>query len=419
MSAVVCPGLNHYSYDNVNFTVVRISMFVNCKMMSTMVLKSVLNAIQRPYSLSVHNGKGGKSPGGQWSGVHGDLIHNRTDICVDFQSINYDRYQMLYNSPMLAYSNVISILSGMIYDNSRNSINVFDSFPLEMWIIFGSLLLLVSIISEIIHTKFFFTFTSLVVITDNYFALIMQLLSQGQEYFTRICCIKHYVMNTMALISISLITFFFNSKVSSDIIYNPLLHIDSIDDLAYLISQHTDIKVITDKRSTSWPLLEEWPGYNFETIKKTIENVPMNKFNYEQVYNGKSILIGHDNVFERMMNFNPELKFHISKDRHYGSQVGLFYSKSIDQDLRYKVDFVCQAIFESGLQNSYMALRQRSNRIKVIGNGHSQESISMEFIEKRIQFFIISFTTLVLLLIMEIFVCKINFIRTLFRFLLT
>ena len=135
MSAVLCPGLSNISYDNVNFPVVKISMFVNCKRMSTLVLNSVLNAIQRPYSLSFHNGNRGK-----WSGVYGDLMNNRTDFCVDYQSINYDRYQMLYNSPILVYSNVISVLSGIIYDNKHNSINVFDSFPLKMWIIFGLLL---------------------------------------------------------------------------------------------------------------------------------------------------------------------------------------------------------------------------------------------------------------------------------------
>ena len=223
----------------------------------------------------------------------------------------------------------------------------------------------------------------------------------------------------MALLSITLITFFFNSKVSSDLIHNPLLHIDSIDDLAHFILQHPNIKVITDKSSTSWPLLENWQGNNFETILKTIENVPINKFNYEEFYNGNFILIGHDNKFQRIMNVNPELKFHISIDRHYGSQVGLFYSKSIDKDIRNKVDFVCRALFESGLQSTYVEARQRSPRIKVNGYAHLRENISMEFIGKRIQFFVLSFTTLVLLLIIEIFVCKINFIGTFFRFLLT
>ena len=393
-------------------------MSVNCNKISTLVVNSLLNAIQRPYTLSFHNGKVGKSRG-QWSGVYGDLIHNRTDICVDFQSLNYHRYQILYNSPILGYTNVISMLSGIIYDNSRKSITVFDSFPLQMWIIFGFLLLLVAIISEVIHTKSIFTFTSLMVITDNYLALIMQFLNQGQEYFTRICCIKHHVMNSMALLSITLITFFFNSKVSSDLIYNPLLHIDSIDDLAHFKSQHNDIKIIIDKSFTSWFLLEQWPGRNFETIKETIENVPMNKFNYEEVYNGKSILIGHDIIFQWIMNFNPELKLHISSDRHYGSQVGLFYSKSINKDVRYKVDFICRAIFESGMLNSYIQIKQLFHRIKVNSYGHSQENVSMDFIEKRIQFFVLTFNTLALILIIEILVCKINFIGTLFRFLST
>ena len=85
-------------------------------------------------------------------------------------------------------SHSISILGGKISDNSFKSSNVFESFSLELWTIYGSLLLLVAIISEVIHMN---SYPSLVRTVDNYFELIMKFLNQSQKYFSRICCYKH------------------------------------------------------------------------------------------------------------------------------------------------------------------------------------------------------------------------------------
>ena len=419
MSSAICPGIMNASYDNNNLTSIRISMLVDCKRLSTLVMNSIINAIKRPYRLLVHNSTAERS-NGQWIGVFGDLINNRSDICITEQTVNYERHSMMYNSPILGYTNVISILSGQIFDNSNNSINLFDTFTLEMWTIYAILLLLVAIVSEVIHMKSVLRFSSVVTMADNYFALIMAFLNQAQEYFTRICCLKHYVMNTTTLITITLMIIFFNTEFSSDLIHNPLIRIDSLDDLVQYTEKYPYVKIYFQKHGLSEALLMQLlqrQGQKAEIIKSRLVDSRSSKFNYEQVYNGKSIIIAHDIAFQRMMIINPELKFRISSDRHFGSQAGLFYSKSIDINLKYKVDSVCHAIFESGMLNSFRELRRRTIRLKFNDGGHSQENFSMDFIEKRFQFFKLCFITLIFFLLIEIVICKISFIVSLVIFL--
>ena len=419
MSSAMCPGIINASYDNDKLPPIRISLFLDCKRLSTLVMNSIITAIKRPYKLLFHNNTA-ERPNGQWLGVFGDLIHNRSDISISQQTVNYDRHQVMYNSPILGYTNVISILSGKIFDKSDNSFNMLGTFTLEMWTIYAILLLLVAIVSEVIHMKSVLRFLSVVRIGNNYFNLIMQFLRQPQEYFTRICCIKHYVINTSTLISITLMIIFFNTDYSSDLIRHPLLHINSIDDLALLIEKYPDVKIIFNKQGLSGVLLMqliEWQGHQAELIKSKLEDVPIYKFNYEEVYNGQSVIIAHDRNFERMMKVNPELKFHVSSDRHYGSQSGLFYSKSIDINLKNKVDSICYAIFESGMLNSFRELRRRTIRLKFNDGSHSQEIFSMDFIEKRFQIFKLCFTTIIFLLLIEIIICKISFIASLVIFL--
>ena len=228
MSVVHCRGLKNFSHDQMNGTSIRIALLNDCRFTSDLVLNSVISGLKRRVKFTYHD-KFISGSDGNWSGIHGDLIHNRSDICANFNSADPFRFNLMHFSPLLGYINRISILSGKITDNSFESFNVFESFPIELWIIYGSLILVVAIISEILHLN---SYPSLMKILDNYFGLIMQFLSQSQKYFTRICCIKHILMNTTTLISITLMSLFLNTKLSSNLIYNPILHIDSMDELA-------------------------------------------------------------------------------------------------------------------------------------------------------------------------------------------
>ncbi len=144
-------------------------------------------------------------------------------------------------------------------------------------------------------------------------------------------------------------------------------------------------------------------------------NVPVHKFNYEDVYNGKTLIIGHEVIFNIIINVNPELNFHISNNRQYGLQFGLLYSKSIDKDLQYRLDLASMAIFESGIaEESIFETRNHNKRINIRENDTFEQKISIDFIEKRILFFAYYFAFLLVLISIEIIISKFCFIISYF-----
>ena len=197
-------------------------------------------------------------------------------------------------------------------------------------------------------------------------------------------------------------TIFFNTQLSSNLIYHPIPYIDSIEDLAQFITKHPNVKLNSDKSTTSWPLVMNWEGQQGEVIKKRLTNVPSLDYDYSDVYNGRTMIIGPDVIFLHMMNINSHLKFHISRDRHYGSQLRLLYSKSIDRDLKYELDSICMSSFESGMLNSYKEIYTRFKRLNLIDFGDPNENPSIDFIVTRIRFFISCFILIIVLLLIEI-----------------
>ena len=410
MSGAYCPGLKNFSFNQINQPSIRIAMYHDCKVTSNLILNSVISGLKRPFTITYHD-KFLSGSEGNWTGIHGDLIHNRSDISANFNSINLFRFRMMKFSPLLGYSNRISILSGKISDNSFKSFNVFESFSLEFWTFTGLLLIVVAIINDILHLNIY---PSLVRILSNYFSLIMKFLNQPQKYFTIICCIKHLVMNTTTLISITLMTLFFNTQLSSNLIHHPILIIDSIDDLTQFISQHPQVRLISDNRLTSWPIIMNLKGPQGEIIKRRLTNVATHDYDYSDVYNGQTMIIGPDIIFQDMMKVNSHLKFHISRERHYGTKLGLLYSKSIDKDLnkdlKYKLDLICMSLFESGMINSYKEIITKVKRLSMVDFDHPDESISINFIVGRIRFFILCFIFIILFLIIEIILDVYNYL---------
>ena len=403
--SVYCQGLKGFKEDKMNQTPIRIAINKGCKFTSVLLLNSVISGLKRPATFTYHDEMFSGSEG-NWSGVYGDIIHNRSDISGNYNSVNLFRFKLMKLSPLIGYSNRISILSGKISDNSLKSSNAFESFPLEFWSIFGSLLVVVAIISEILH---FNSYPSLVRTFNTYFALIMKLLGQSQKYFTRICCIKHIVMNTTTLISITLMTLFLNTKLSSNQIHHSILRIDSMDELIQFLLKYPHVKLVSDNSITSWPLIMNWQGDHSELIRTKLSSVPSTLYDYSDVYNGKTIIIGYDILFHDVINVNSHLKFHISRDRHYGSQLVLSYSKSINKDLKYKVDSICNSLYESGMFSSYQQIKRRLKRLNIIDSDHPDENISIDFIVTRIRFFILCFISLVILLIIEITLAAYNY----------
>ena len=53
-------------------------------------------------------------------------------------------------------------------------------------------------------------------------------------------------------------TLFFTSEILTKLLLNPLVKIDTLDDLVEFVKQHDDVKIITDKVGKTWSILEEW-----------------------------------------------------------------------------------------------------------------------------------------------------------------
>ena len=79
MSVFYCNGLKNYSNDQINVTPIRIAINNDCKFTSILILNSVISFLKRPVTFTYHD-EYLAGPDGNWSGVYGDLIHNRSDI---------------------------------------------------------------------------------------------------------------------------------------------------------------------------------------------------------------------------------------------------------------------------------------------------------------------------------------------------
>ena len=187
-----------------------------------------------------------------------------------------------------------------------------------------------------------------------------------------------------------------------------------MDKLAQFLLENPYAKLVSDERISSWPLILNWTGQQGEVIKNRLTNVPIHEYDYSDVYNGQTIIIGPDVIFsyvifQDLFIVNSHLKFHISRDGHYGTPFGVLYSKSINKDLKYKLDSNLMSLFESGLMNSYREIRTRTDRLDIVDFGHYDQSISIDFIVTRIRFFILCLIFLVILLIIETILAAFNY----------
>ena len=177
-------------------------------------------------------------------------------------------------------------------------------------------------------------------------------MDQDSKKYSRFCCSKHLILNSTILISIFLMMLFFNSEILSNIVYNPLLNIDSIDDLAQFISTNPDVSLISDNSTFSWNLMKTWKVDQVQILFRKMQAVFASDFDYQRVYRGKTIIISLDNILARIVNGYPSLKFHLSNDRHFGSQFALIYSKHLNIDSKKIIDSKIRSVVESGL-NAY------------------------------------------------------------------
>ena len=404
MSTIMCPGFKNFSYELDGLPPVRIALLNDCPFISTLVLNSIISSLRRPYVFSFHQ-TFGTIVDGKWTGMYKDLADNRSDICANYNPITYEKIHSMYSSPILDYSNTISILSGKIYANTGNSFSFFSSFTADMWIIFGLSLIIVAILNSVLHSLSETTsfLPLLIQIFEIFFTLVMYFFSQSSPNLSRICCTKHLLLNSMTILSIFLLTNFFKSDILSILLNNPPLKIDSLEDLNELFSINPEMEVMADERTSTWKMIKEYSNQKESMINNKLKGVPITGFDYKKVYHGKAIIISHDIIIENMIAINPHLNFRLSKDIYYGTILGLLYSRNIDPGVKAISDSVVSRVFESGLAKSIQNRSKYNKKIKMYEFVNIHESISVAYFKRIIILFLYSTAILLISLIIEYF----------------
>ena len=393
MSVQVCPGLINSSYEHVNLPPVRIVLLSDCQLLSTLVINSIISAIKRPLELTFRD---------NFIDIFMDILNNKSDISGNYNTLTYDKINIMYCSSIMAYSSSIAILSGKIYAKTGNNFSLFSSFTGDLWILFGLSLIIVANINTLLHLfEKPLTFSSfLISFLKNLFELLMDFYLQSSQNFSRICCAKHLLLNSTSLMSIFLLTNFFTSNILSILLHNPLVKIDSLNDVVELISKNYDIEVIADYVMDTGRLIQEWPDESINIISENLKDVSILNFDYEKVFSGKAIIISHELVFNTIYIMNPQLKFHIGEDKHYGNALGLLYSKNIDPTIKTISDSVINKLFESGSILSYFE-GEHVSKIKLKEFVNLHESISIVYFKQIVIFFMYIIIILFIILLLE------------------
>ena len=109
----------------------------------------------------------------------------------------------------------------------------------------------------------------------------------------------------------SLLPIFFNSNILSNLLYDPFIMIDSMDDLVSIIDK-MNITPYANKDYLTWQLLEQSSDSRYKKVFERLLNEIPNQ--YQDLYEGKAIIIGYGSDFEILTKNNPQLKLHISRE---------------------------------------------------------------------------------------------------------
>ena len=96
----------------------------------------------------------------------------------------------------------------------------------------------------------------------------------------------------------------------------------------------------------TWQLLEQSDDSRFQRVYEIL----MNKIPdpYQDISEGKAILIDYGSTFEILTKNNPQLKLHISREQYYGSSLVSLYAKNINETIKGYIDSIVYKLFESG-----------------------------------------------------------------------
>ena len=171
----------------------------------------------------------------------------------------------------------------------------------------------------------------------------------------------------------SLLIIEFNSNILSNLLYDPIVRIDSIDDLVQVIKDY-NVTIAANKGELNWYLLETSNEPNFKYIFNHLVTI---MFNIIDILEGKTILIGYSNYYEHFIKTNKHLGFHLSSETYFGSPFVILYSKQIERSIKERIDSIIDILFESGLHDFWESLGFRK-RIKYFPDNSYRAKISLK-----------------------------------------
>ena len=311
------------------------------------IVNPVLNVIEEPVSFDFIQSLG-RYEMNKWNGAIGQLVYNRSDVAIGTFTATYERFQWTQLSTPLGYSSPIAILSGSLSQHSiQNGFQAFNTFEWDVWLRLFMFVLIVGFINNFMHgcnLNFHDIISSII---QSY----KSSLAQSVKKFSRVCCSKHTILIGMSLLSFSILIHYFRTLILTNLLDDPLIKIDSIDDLVnFLESTKDNITLVSNKAQLTWQLLEKSQEENFQKIFRQLKNRNMMM---NDIYNGKSVAINYGHILESKIKANKHLGLHLSSEQYFGSSINILYSKTIDKSLKNKIDSVISILFESGLQDFY------------------------------------------------------------------
>ena len=229
------------------------------------ILKSILDVIKAPVQLDFVQSYG-RYEMGKWNGAIGQLVDNRSDVAIAEFTATYERFQWTQLSTPLGYSSPVAIMSGGLSQHSiQNEFQVFNTFPLDIWIVSLVFVLLVGFVNNYMHDCNWKFNDIILSITQSYEILF----GQSVKQFSRVCCSKQTILIGISLLSFSILIHYFRTLILTNLLEDPPIKIDSLDDLVnFLRSTKLKITLVSDKGMLTWYLLENSQDENLKTIFK-------------------------------------------------------------------------------------------------------------------------------------------------------
>ena len=237
---------------------------------NTNLLNAVITALKVPIFLDFEQTYGRKVAD-KWTGADGNVVNNISDIAIGQFGATSERFQAVRMSNTLWFGSSISIFSGRLLDHSENTdFHLFKTFSSGVW-----LSLLISIILVGV-THWFFG-------KENHWNVLDHILLSFKILFSQNCLQLNspYTLKKVFLLGISLHAFhwlmqWFRTFMLSNLLFEPIIQIDSIDDLLSVVklfhSQGHNFTVVAYKEHLAWHLLQTSQETNFKNVFKLLTN---------------------------------------------------------------------------------------------------------------------------------------------------